>query len=84
MNGSVSDRLGHASAGFTLNVYGHAVPGAQLAAASKLAELLNGPITEKPLNISHKVHAEVQGGLAGDVILADTREGGELGDGPGT
>ena len=55
-----------------------------MAAASKLAELLNGPITEKPLNISHKVHAEVQGGLAGDVILADTREGGELGDGPGT
>ncbi|MDA0597463.1 MAG: hypothetical protein O2921_07255 [Chloroflexi bacterium] len=46
-----------------------------MAAASKLAELLNGPITEKPLNISHKVHAEVQGGLAGDVILADTREG---------
>ncbi len=39
----VSARLGHASAGFTLNTYAHALPGAQVEAAEKLAAILNGP-----------------------------------------
>lgn len=36
--GDVSDRLGHATAGFTLTVYRHAMPGAQEAAAARLAK----------------------------------------------
>ncbi len=39
----VSARLGHASAGFTLTVYAHALPGAEAEAAEKLAGILNGP-----------------------------------------
>jgi integrase len=39
----VSARLGHASAGFTLTVYAHALPGAEVEAAEKLAAILNGP-----------------------------------------
>jgi len=35
----VSRRLGHASAGFTMTVYGHLLPGAQRHGAEKLAAL---------------------------------------------
>ena len=38
----VSERLGHASPGFTLNVYAHTLPGAQAAAAEDLARILAG------------------------------------------
>jgi len=38
----VSERLGHASAGFTLSVYAHTLPGAQAAAAEDLARILAG------------------------------------------
>ena len=38
----VSQRLGHASAGFTLSVYAGVLPGAQHDAAEKLAALLDG------------------------------------------
>jgi integrase len=34
----VQERLGHASAGFTLSVYGHLLPGMQADAVSKLAD----------------------------------------------
>ena len=39
--GDVADRLGHATPAFTLTVYRHAIPGAQEAAAERLAALLN-------------------------------------------
>ena len=38
----VSQRLGHATAGFTMSVYAGVLPGADVAAAEKLAALLNG------------------------------------------
>ena len=44
----VSAMLGHASAGFTLSVYAHALPGAEVEAAEKLALILNGPRRETP------------------------------------
>lgn len=37
----VSSRLGHATAGFTLSTYAHALPGQQEAAAEALAAMLN-------------------------------------------
>jgi len=40
--GDVSDRLGHATPGFTMTVYRHAIPGAQEEAAERLAALLHG------------------------------------------
>jgi integrase len=39
----VSERLGHASVGFTLDVYAHAVPGWQAEAAKTVAGLIFGP-----------------------------------------
>ncbi|MDA1279820.1 MAG: site-specific integrase [Chloroflexi bacterium] len=39
--GAVADKLGHATPGFTLSVYRHAVPGEQQDAANKLAAYLN-------------------------------------------
>jgi len=38
----VSQRLGHATVGFTLSVYAGFLPGAQAGAAEKLGALLNG------------------------------------------
>jgi integrase len=38
----VSERLGHASVGFTLDVYAHAVPGWQAEAAATVADLMFG------------------------------------------
>ena len=45
----VSERLGHASAGFTLDTYAHVLPGAQAAAAEDLAALLAGDGERKAL-----------------------------------
>jgi integrase len=39
----VSERLGHASVAFTLDVYGHVLPGQQAAAAAAVAALVDGP-----------------------------------------
>ncbi len=36
----VSERLGHATVGFTLDVYSHAMPGLQEDAAAKVAALV--------------------------------------------
>ena len=36
----ISERLGHASPGFTLRQYAHALPGMQAAAAAVLADLV--------------------------------------------
>jgi integrase len=38
----VSERLGHASVAFTLDVYGHVLPGQQAAAAVAVASLVDG------------------------------------------
>ncbi len=38
----VSERLGHASVGITLQVYGHVVPGMQAEAAARLDAALGG------------------------------------------
>jgi integrase len=38
----VSERLGHASVGFTLDTYCHAVPGWQAEAAATVADLVFG------------------------------------------
>jgi integrase len=38
----VSDRLGHASVAFTLDVYGHVLPGQQADAAAAVAALVDG------------------------------------------
>ncbi len=38
----VSERLGHASVGFTLDVYAHTLPGGQREAVSRLAALVDG------------------------------------------
>lgn len=38
----VSDRLGHASVAFTLDVYGHVLPGQQADAAAKVAAMVDG------------------------------------------
>ena len=45
----VSERLGHASAGFTLSVYAHVLPGAQHEAAEDLARILAGEGEPKAL-----------------------------------
>jgi integrase len=37
----VSERLGHASPGFTLNVYQHVLPGMQAEAAATFSRLLS-------------------------------------------
>ena len=39
--GDVADRLGHATPAFTLTAYRHAIPGAQEAAAERLAAMLD-------------------------------------------
>jgi len=44
----VSERLGHASVGITLDTYSHVLPGLQAAAALQLDALLETPIAEKP------------------------------------
>ncbi len=38
----VSDRLGHASVAFTLDVYGHVLPGQQADAAAMVAAMVDG------------------------------------------
>jgi integrase len=38
----VSERLGHASTAFTLDVYGHVLPGQQADAAAAVAALVDG------------------------------------------
>jgi integrase len=38
----VSERLGHASTSFTLDVYGHVMPGQQADAAAAVANLVDG------------------------------------------
>ena len=38
----VSDRLGHATVGFTLDTYGHVIPGQQADAAAAVAALVDG------------------------------------------
>jgi integrase len=38
----VSERLGHAKVGFTLDVYGHVMPGQQADAANAVAKLVDG------------------------------------------
>lgn len=38
----VSERLGHASVAFTLDVYGHVLPGQQADAAAAVAALVDG------------------------------------------
>jgi integrase len=44
---TVSQRLGHARASTTLNVYGHRIPGADRAGADLLAQLLDGvPVSD--------------------------------------
>jgi integrase len=39
---NVSERLGHAKASMTLNVYGHALPGGQATAAARIGTVLHG------------------------------------------
>ena len=41
----ISERLGHASTGFTNDVYGHLMPGMEQAAAGKVDVALQGVIT---------------------------------------
>jgi hypothetical protein len=38
----VSERLGHATVAFTLEVYGHVIPGMQAEAAERVAGLIFG------------------------------------------
>jgi integrase len=45
---TVSQRLGHARASTTLNVYGHCVPGADRDAADYIAELISSRVTTSP------------------------------------
>jgi integrase len=40
----VSERLGHASVGITLDTYSHVLPGMQKAAAAQLDALLDEPL----------------------------------------
>jgi integrase len=42
----ISERLGHASVAFTLDVYSHVLPHMQDAAAEKVQALLGGPKTD--------------------------------------
>lgn len=41
---TISERLGHANAGFTLETYTHVVPGTQAAAAGVIAEQVFGKV----------------------------------------
>jgi hypothetical protein len=41
----VSERLGHATPGFTMSTYQHILPGMQAEAAMTFAELLAPPVT---------------------------------------
>lgn len=41
-----SERLGHHSVAFTLDVYSHVVPGMQAEAAEQISDLIHGPDTE--------------------------------------
>ena len=44
----VSERLGHASVGITLDTYSHVLPGLQVAAAAQLDTLLAEPPEDLP------------------------------------
>ena len=44
----VQDRLGHSSAAFTMQVYGHVAAGLQQKAAESFAELIKGSSTKAP------------------------------------
>jgi hypothetical protein len=55
----VSERLGHASAAFTMDTYTHLIEGAQAEAAEKLAQLLgNGVGTSEDLPESAQTLAQ--------------------------
>jgi integrase len=43
---TVADRLGHATAGFTVSTYGHSLPGRQAEAARRVADLIKGAANE--------------------------------------
>ena len=81
--GDVSDRLGHATPGFTLTAYRHAIPGSQEAAAERLASLLNGGDSPSKLGESNDllVQKVVQNGENSEL---DASVQIEIGDGPGT
>jgi len=77
--GDVADRLGHATPAFTLTVYRHAIPGAQEAAAERLAALLNPAESNDvlaPLLAPSGVNASFKG--------QNSSVQREIGDGPGT
>ena len=45
----ISDRLGHSSVGFTLDVYSHLLPNAQAEAAEALAAMLSDSRVGEPV-----------------------------------
>ena len=84
--GDVSDRLGHATPGFTLTVYRHTIRGSQEAAAERLASLLNGGDSPSKLGESNDllVQKVVQNGETSENSGLDASVQTEIGDGPGT
>ena len=84
--GDVSDRLGHATPGFTLTAYRHAIPGSQEAAAERLANLLNGGDSQPKLGESNDLLTQklAQNAKNSENSGLDASVQIEIGDGPGT
>ena len=84
--GDVSDRLGHATPGFTLTAYRHAIPGSQEAAAERLANLLNGGDSPPKLGESNDLLTQkmAQNAKNSEISGFDASVQTEIGDGPGT
>ena len=66
----VSERLGHASVAFTLDTYGHVLPGQQADAAAAVAALLDG----EPLRDAGEAAWPV--GMASCCAMQEKRPGG--------
>jgi integrase len=79
----ISERLGHATAAFTLQTYTHVIPGMDESAASTVAELILGrPGGSEPTDVHGSVHAESLAVLekqsAAAIAAADIRSGGRI------
>jgi hypothetical protein len=79
----ISERLGHATAAFTLQTYTHVIPGMDESAASTVAELILGRSGgSEPTDVHGSVHAESLAVLekqsAAGTAAADVRSGGSV------
>jgi hypothetical protein len=68
----VSERLGHSSVAFTLDTYGHVMPGQQAAAAAAVADMV-----ERATAIGRDHSVTNRGSEAGDQVLDEDESPGQ-------